>query len=121
MTNPVDPITRRSLRQFQSCLRAVAIASRQDPPRFVELIMLSLSLLALLAWSVWENHTFLILCVSYILGSSTSILVRETIAPSPNAALVRGIVILSALIALFCLYTAQVGLPLSPQSLLRPR
>lgn len=121
MTNPVDPITRRSLRQFQSCLRALAIASQQDPPRFVELIMLSLSLLALLAWSFWEDHTFLILSVSYILGSSTSILVREAIAPSPNTTLVRGIVVLSALIALFCLYTAHTGLTLSLQLFLQSR
>jgi len=109
------------MRQFQSWLRAVAIASRQDPPRFVELIMLCLSLFALLAWSFWESSYFLVLCVSYILGSSMSILVRETIAPSPNAPLVRAIVGLSALIALFCLYTAHVGLPLPLQSLLQPR
>ncbi len=92
---------------FQSWLRGVAIASRQDPPRFIELMMLCFAIFSLVAWSFWESSCFLILCVSYILGSSTSILVRETIAPSPNAVLVRCIVALSVLIALFCLYIAH--------------
>ncbi|WP_448562763.1 hypothetical protein [Trichothermofontia sp.] len=95
------------MQQFHLWLRGIAIASRQDPPRFIELMMLSLAMVSLIAWSAWESGYFLVLCVSYIVGSSTSILVRETIAPSPNSALVRCIVGVSALIALLCLYIAR--------------
>lgn len=91
---------------FHSWLRGVAIASRQDPPRFIELMMLCLAIFSLVAWSFWESSYFLVVCVSYILGASASILVREMIAPSPNTRLVRCIVVLSALVALFCLYIA---------------
>lgn len=59
------------------------VASTQyNPPQFVEMVMLLLAILLLLFWSVTGSWPYLVLCLSYIVGSSSSMLVREAIAPS---------------------------------------
>lgn len=72
--------------------------SRYDPLRFVEVTMLGIaSLLALLLLSgLCQDWPFLSLTLSYTCGASCSVLVRESLFPSPWARSVR----LSALLAL---------------------
>jgi hypothetical protein len=60
------------MRPWEYWLNTVILSSQQNPPRFVELVMLTLQ---------WQ---YLTLSLSYIIGSSFSILVREYIGPRPQ-------------------------------------
>lgn len=65
-------------------LNTLILSSQYNPPRFVELLMLLLAIGLLGAWIVTPNWPYLVLSLSYVIGSSISILVREAIAPSPQ-------------------------------------
>ncbi|WP_366930787.1 hypothetical protein [Microcoleus sp. bin38.metabat.b11b12b14.051] len=60
------------------------LSTQQNPPRFVELVMLILAMILLGIWSVTWQWQYLTLSLSYIIGSSFSILVREYIGPRPQ-------------------------------------
>ena len=51
--------------------------SQQYPPRFIELLMLFLAMGLLLAWGRTDQWPYLVLSLSYVIGSSLSILIRE--------------------------------------------
>ncbi|WP_333472432.1 hypothetical protein [Microcoleus sp. herbarium12] len=60
------------------------LSAVHHPPRFVELMMLTLAMIFLGLWSVTLQWQYLTLSLSYIIGSSFSILVRESIGPRPQ-------------------------------------
>ncbi|WP_445251656.1 hypothetical protein [Microcoleus sp. LAD1_D1] len=60
------------------------LSTQHNPPRFVELVMLTLAMILLGLWSVTLQWQYLTLSLSYIIGSSFSILVRESIGPQPQ-------------------------------------
>lgn len=51
--------------------------------------MLTLALILLFCWSMTARWPYLVLCLSYVVGSSMSILVREAIMPSPRIQLTQ--------------------------------
>ncbi|WP_445247900.1 hypothetical protein [Microcoleus sp. OTE_8_concoct_300] len=57
------------------------LSTQQDPPRFVELVMLTLAMILLGLWSVTLQWQYLTLSLSYIIGLSFSIWVRECLDP----------------------------------------
>ncbi len=59
----------------------IFLASQENPPRFVELVMLSLAGVMLVLWMFDERWPYLVLSASYVLGSAASIWVRELISP----------------------------------------
>jgi len=60
------------------------LASQYNPPRFVELMMLFLAIVMLGIGSVIPHWPYLVLGLSFVIGASISILIREAIAPSPQ-------------------------------------
>ncbi len=60
------------------------LSSQYNPPRFVEMLMVLLAMGMLLVWTVTLQSPYMILGWSLVIGASISILVRETIAPSPE-------------------------------------
>ncbi|WP_332991157.1 hypothetical protein [Microcoleus sp. A006_D1] len=60
------------------------LSAQHNPPRFIELVMLNLAMILLGLWSVTAQWAYLALSLSYIIGSSFSILVRESIGPRPQ-------------------------------------
>jgi hypothetical protein len=60
------------------------MSAQYNPPRFVELVMLTLAIILLGLWSLIPQWPYLVLSLSYIIGSSFSILVRESIGPRPH-------------------------------------
>ena len=62
----------------------LVLSSQYNPPRFVELLMLLLAITLLGIWQIQPNWPYLMLSLSYVIGASISILVREAIAPSPQ-------------------------------------
>ncbi len=64
-------------------LNTLILSSRNDPPRFVEFVMIQCAIAALTASILFPlDKPYFILCLSLVLGLSISILVREAIAPS---------------------------------------
>ncbi len=60
----------------------IVASSQYNPPQFIEMVMLLLAIVLLFSWSITGNWPYLVLCLSYVVGSSSSMLVREAIAPS---------------------------------------
>ncbi|QKQ72790.1 hypothetical protein [Nostoc sp. TCL240-02] len=77
------------------------LSSRYDPPRFIELLMLLLAIAMLAIDSFFRDRPYLILCLSLIIGASISILVREAIAPSPQARITQLTASLLLIISLY--------------------
>lgn len=65
-------------------LNTLVLSSQYNPPRFVELLMLLLAILLLGIWQITPYWPYLALSLSYVVGASLSILVREALAPSPQ-------------------------------------
>lgn len=61
--------------------------AQEYPPRFIEVLMLFLAMVLLLIWGLTGAGAYLVLSLSYSIGSSLSILVREAVYPSPNPCL----------------------------------
>jgi hypothetical protein len=59
----------------------IVASTQYNPPQFVEMVMLLLAMFLLFSWSITGNWPYLVLCLSYVVGSSSSMLVREVIAP----------------------------------------
>jgi hypothetical protein len=76
---------------WQRCWQWLLLGSRQDPLRFVEMIMLLLALLiiSLMIVGVCQAWPFWVLSLSYALGAACAALVRESLFPSPLAVWVR--------------------------------
>lgn len=70
------------MRILQVWYQNIRSGIQYNPPGFVELIMLVLAITLLLCWSATDKWQYLVLSLSYVVGSSTSILVREALAPS---------------------------------------
>ena len=71
------------MRFWNFWLNAVILSSQHNPPRFIELLMLSLAIIMLAISSFFpQEEAFLILGLSFVVGASLSILVREAISPS---------------------------------------
>ena len=72
-----------------------------DPLRFVELLMLLLAILLLGIWSIIPTWPYLVLSLSYVVGASVSILVREAIAPSHQAPATQVTAVLMLIVSIY--------------------
>jgi low temperature requirement protein LtrA len=72
------------MRLWHFWLNTLIVSSQYNPPRFVELLMLTLAIAMLILATILPELPYLILGLSFVVGSSLSILVREAIAPSPQ-------------------------------------
>ncbi len=80
------------MRFWQFWLNAVILSSQHNPPRFVELLMLSLAIVMLAISTFFPGEeAFLILGLSFVVGASLSILVREVMSPSSSRTLITQI------------------------------
>ncbi|PSO58739.1 MAG: hypothetical protein BRC47_03740 [Cyanobacteria bacterium QS_7_48_42] len=65
------------MRPWRFWRQTIILHSRQNPPCLVEALMLLLAIGLLASWASTEQQPYLILGLSYIIGSSSSTLVRE--------------------------------------------
>ncbi len=72
------------MRIWHFWLSTFILSSQQNLPRFVELLMLLLAMTLLGIWQIVPSWPYLVLSLSYVVGASISILVRETFLPSPQ-------------------------------------
>ncbi|MDY6897960.1 MAG: hypothetical protein SWZ49_07745 [Cyanobacteriota bacterium] len=72
------------IRTCYSWIHTLFLASQYNPPRFIELIMLGMALIMLTISTFIADLPYLVLGLSFVVGASASILVREAIAPTPQ-------------------------------------
>ena len=65
--------------------------------------MLMLAMILLCFWSLTGDVPYLVLCLSYVLGSSISMLVREAMIPSTRFHITQVLSVLLLFISLFIL------------------
>ncbi|MBD2494343.1 hypothetical protein [Nostoc sp. FACHB-280] len=90
------------MRFWRFWFNSVFLSSQYEPARFIEFVMLVLTLLLLGIWGFTQELPYMLLCLSYAIGAAISMLVREAIAPSPEAQVSRFTALLLLLISLYC-------------------
>lgn len=90
------------MESWQFWMNTIIGSSQQNPPRFVELLMLGIAI-AMLALSIFfpSEHAYLVLGLSLVVGAAVSILVREAIAPSHQSRVTKITALLLLGISLF--------------------
>ncbi len=58
------------------------LACEQNPPQFVELVMLLLAVILLGTWLMTPHWSYLVLAWSYVVGVSASMWVRSHLSPT---------------------------------------
>jgi len=77
------------MRIWQFWWRSLVVSTQYNPPQFIELVMFFLAMILLLAWVITDVWAYLALGLSYIVGFSISILVRESLVPSTQIRLTQ--------------------------------
>lgn len=85
------------MRLWQFWFNSFILSSQYNPPRFIELLMLMVAIAMLGVATILPDKPYLVLGLSLVVGASISILVREAIAPSPQARITQ----FTALLLLF--------------------
>ncbi|MBD2184633.1 hypothetical protein H6S82_23385 [Planktothrix sp. FACHB-1355] len=102
------------MRPWQFWWNILIVSSEYNPPRFVELIMLALAMVTLALWGITNEWPFLVLSLSYVVGSSTSILVGEAIAPSTNHILLQSLAVLGLIFSFYFFLDFFMGVSIIP-------
>lgn len=97
------------MRTLRFWIHTVVASSRNDPPRFVESVMVIFVILTLAASIIFpQEQPYLVLCFSLAIGLSISILVREandsrraSFAPSHEALISRFMAFLLLVISFY--------------------
>ncbi len=74
---------------------------QDNPPRFIEVLMLLLATILLLVWDYNKQWPYLVLSLSYIIGSSLSTLIRESFLPIPKPTLTQVIALFLLLVSVY--------------------
>ena len=69
------------MRTWNFWINTLILSSEYYPPQFVELLMLTLAVAMLTVSSIIPNPPYIILGLSFVVGASSSILVREAMSP----------------------------------------
>lgn len=69
------------MRTWNFWINTLILSSEYHPPRFVELLMLTLAIAMLAVSIIIPDPPYIILGLSFVVGASTSILVRESMSP----------------------------------------
>ncbi|WRH69009.1 MAG: hypothetical protein RSE13_08885 [Planktothrix sp. GU0601_MAG3] len=91
------------MRRWNFWWQTLVLSAQYNPPQFIELLMLILGFFLLLIWIGNQQWPYLVLSMSYVAGSSTSILIREAMIPSPRPALTQKLAILLLILSLYTL------------------
>jgi uncharacterized oligopeptide transporter (OPT) family protein len=67
------------MRIWNFWVNTLILSSQYNPPRFIELVMLTLAIAMLIISTVTPDEPYLVLGLSLVLGASASILVRESL------------------------------------------
>jgi zinc transporter ZupT len=68
------------MRLWNFWINTLILSSQYNPPRFIELLMLTLAIAMLIIATIIPDKPYLVLGLSFVSGASISILVREAIS-----------------------------------------
>jgi hypothetical protein len=89
------------MRRWHFWWQTLVLSTQYNPPQFVEALMLMLGFFLLLIWIWNEKWPYLVLSMSYVAGSSTSMLIREAMIPSPTLQLTQKMAILLLIVSIY--------------------
>ncbi|HEY9301566.1 MAG TPA: hypothetical protein VIQ31_35430 [Phormidium sp.] len=89
------------MRLWQFWWNTLLLSTQYNPPRFVEVIMLLLAIALLGLWGITERWAYLGLSLSYVVCSSISVIVRESMTPSTYPRLTQVVAFLLLLISIY--------------------
>ncbi|MBF2067118.1 MAG: hypothetical protein IGS39_22290 [Calothrix sp. C42_A2020_038] len=90
------------MRSLQFWFNTFIFISQNNPPRFIEFVMLFLAMLMLVASMAFPTEKpYMILALSFVVGSALSILVREALEPTYQARVTKINAILMLIIGLY--------------------
>lgn len=75
------------MRLWNFWVNTLILSSQYNPPRFIELLMLTLAIALLIIATIVPEKPYLVLGLSFVLGASTSILVRELMSRTNHSQL----------------------------------
>ncbi len=78
--------------------------AQDSPPRFIEVLMLLLATILLFIWDYNKDWPYLVLSLSYIIGSSLSTIIREYYLPVNKPTMTQ---IISFCLILVSIYSFQ--------------
>jgi len=73
------------MRTWNFWINTLILSCQYHPPRFVELLMLTLAIAMLTISIIVPDKPYIILGLSLVVGASTSILVREAMSPEGHS------------------------------------
>lgn len=81
----------------------IILLIQSEPPRLIELVMLSLAIILGICWLTNYHWPYLVLSVSYAVSSATSLWIRELILPSSQVRfmLATGVLLLSVALLVY--------------------
>ncbi|MBD2483901.1 hypothetical protein [Planktothrix sp. FACHB-1365] len=91
------------MRSWRFWWQTFVFSTQYNPPQFVEVLMLLLGIFLLFLWSLTAQWPYLVLSLSYVAGSSTSMLIREALTPSPHLQLTQGLAIVLLILSAYTL------------------
>lgn len=77
------------------------LSTQYDPPRFIEVIMLLLAIALLGLWGITERWAYLGLSLSYVICSSISVIVRESMTPSTSPRITQVLAFLLLIVSIY--------------------
>lgn len=92
------------MRLWQFWWQTIILYSQSHPFRFVEVVMLSLAMGLLAIWGITEQWPYLVLSLSYVVGASISVLIREAFFPSSPLRLPQLTAILLLVLSIYSLF-----------------
>jgi hypothetical protein len=92
------------MRIWEFWWRTLVFSTQYNPPVFVELVMLLLTMALLLIWGFFPDWPYLVLSSSLAIGAAGSMWVRESIIPSPHRFVVLANRILPILLVIYSVY-----------------
>jgi predicted neutral ceramidase superfamily lipid hydrolase len=73
------------MRIWNFWVNTLILSSQYNPPRFIELLMLTLAIAMLIIATITPEKPYLVLGLSFVTGASISILVREAISTTNHS------------------------------------
>ncbi|ADI64966.1 conserved hypothetical protein ['Nostoc azollae' 0708] len=68
------------MRLWNSYVNTLILSSQYNPPRFIELLVLTLAIAMLIIATLVPEEPYLVVGLSFVVGSSISILVQEAMS-----------------------------------------
>ena len=89
------------MRFWRLWINTLIFSSQYNPPWFIEWLMLFMAMVLFAIWGITQQWPYMVLCLSYAIGASISMIVREAIAPSSQTRITQITALLLLIISLY--------------------